>query len=200
MIDKLIQIDVDLFLYLNNLGVESWDPFWLFITSPIASIPVYLFVLILLYKYYGLKQTLLILVGIGIMIGLSDQTSNLFKYGFERLRPCHNPNLEGIMRQVKSSCGGYYSFFSAHASTSMAIALVSALFVRKQAYWTARLLIVWALLVGYSRIYLGVHYPFDVLFGIEVGVVYATIIYNVLMIIIVKSKYFEYKMFNDRDI
>jgi len=188
MLEKLIEKDIELLIYLNNLGSQTWDGFWMFITTTITSIPIYLVALYLVYKYYGLKKMVISLLFIALVIAISDQTSNLFKYGFQRLRPCHNEDVKHLIRLVKSSCGGRYSFFSAHASSSMAVALFFAMLLRKHVKWMAVLLIVWALLVGYSRIYIGVHFPSDVLFGFLFGGTVGWLLYRFLLVFFKRIK------------
>ncbi len=191
MLEKIKNIDIDLLIYLNNLGSETWDLFWLFMTYTVTSIPVYLLILFLVYKHFGLKKMLLSLLFVAIVITISDQTSNLFKYGFERLRPCHNEEVQNLIRLVKPSCGGKYSFFSAHASTSLAVAMFFAMLLRNKVKYVSIFLICWALLVGYSRIYIGVHFPFDVLFGFLFGGLLGYLFYK--LIVIFFDKYFKVK-------
>jgi undecaprenyl-diphosphatase len=182
MLVKIKNIDTELLIYLNNLGSENWDGFWLFMTYTITSIPVYLVILFLVYKYFGIKKLAISLLFIIIVITISDQTSNLFKYGFERLRPCFNEDVKGLIRLVKSNCGGRFSFFSAHASTSLAVAVFFGMLLRKHVKYVSLFIIVWALFVGYSRIYIGVHFPFDVLFGFAFGGTIGYLFYKLLLI------------------
>jgi len=192
MIDSLINNDIEFFLFLNNLGTTQWDGFWLFITNKFSAIPLYIILLFFSYKYYGLKQTLIVLVGVGIVITLSDQTSNLFKYGFKRLRPCHDESILNLVRLVKSSCGGKFSYFSAHASNSMAVAVFFGLLLKKHLKHIFLILVLWALMVGYSRIYIGVHFPLDVLTGIFFGGLYAVVVYNLLKIVAKKLLKYDF--------
>ncbi len=177
MLEKIIDIDIELLIYLNNLGTTQWDSFWLFVTHKFSFIPLYLLLVFFTFKYFGLKRTIVVLILIALLITASDQTSNLFKYGFERLRPCQNDNVMDLIRIVKSSCGGRFSFFSAHASNTMSIAVFFGLLLKNKIKYFSIFLIIWAIIVGYSRIYLGVHFPLDVAFGFLVGVIYGVIFY-----------------------
>jgi undecaprenyl-diphosphatase len=179
MLERIKEIDIELLIYLNNLGSENWDSFWLFMTDAITSIPVYLFVLYLVYRSFGLKKLFFTLLVLILVITISDQLANIFKYGFERLRPCHNENIKNLIRLVKPSCGGRFSFFSAHASTALSLAVFFSLILRKHLKYFSCFLILWAILVGYSRIYIGVHFPADVLFGFMVGIINGTLMYKV---------------------
>jgi undecaprenyl-diphosphatase len=179
MLNELIHKDIELLIYLNNLGTTQWDGFWLFITNKFSAIPLYLLLLYFTYKYFGLKKTLLILVAVALLITITDQTSNLFKYGFKRLRPCHNEDISHLVRLVKSSCGGKFSYFSAHAANSMSVAVFFGMLFKKYSNYWLVFLISWALLVGYSRIYIGVHFPLDVITGIAFGIIYGLLIYAV---------------------
>ena len=120
------------------------------------------------YKNYGFKETLVVLIIGGLMIATTDQLANLFKNGFQRLRPWANQDLEGLMRMIVKK-RGVYSFFSGHAINSMVIAVYLGLILRKKYYYLPFILLLWAFLVGYSRIYVGVHYPSDVLTGFLFG-------------------------------
>ncbi|EAQ49657.1 MULTISPECIES: phosphatase PAP2 family protein [Leeuwenhoekiella] len=174
--NTLKELDHEVFLFLNNLGTETWDPFWLFLTNKWSSIPLYAFLLFLIYKKFGLKGTLYSLVAVALLITATDQLANVFKHGFERLRPCRQ---EGVMEQARFiavRCGSY-GYFSAHAASSMALAVFVGLILKSKYKWIFPVLLVWALLVGYSRIYVGVHYPGDVLTGIIIGALIALLVY-----------------------
>ncbi|MGX1929493.1 phosphatase PAP2 family protein [Flagellimonas sp. 2504JD4-2] len=170
MLEELIQWDQEVFLFLNGLGTETWDGFWMFMTRTRNSAPLYALLLYLTYRSFGLKGTAVVLVSIALLITCTDQLSNFFKYGIGRLRPCHDPEISGVMRLVKSYCGGKFGYFSAHAANSFAPATFFALMFHKRVKYIGLLLVVWALTVAYSRIYIGVHYPLDVLTGMLMGI------------------------------
>jgi len=166
ILNSIIQVDQELFLFLNNLGQPNWDQFWLFVTDKKSWIPFYILLLVyLLAKTKNWKVVLAIGIFIGLLITLVDQSiTSFFKPYFHRYRPCHNEELVDHLRKVKDSCGGYYSFFSSHAANSFALAVF---FIRtvKLATWMKVLFILWAAIVAYSRIYVGVHFPLDIVVG-----------------------------------
>lgn len=134
-----------------------------------ASVPLYVYLLVLSFWKLGVKKTLLAVVCVVLLITVSDQMSNLFKTGFTRLRPCFDPELADVMRLVKSRCGGRYGYFSAHASNSFALAVFFGHVLRPYLKGLLTGLLVWAALVAYSRIYIGVHFPLDILTGALIG-------------------------------
>ncbi len=169
MLSKLLEYDTELFLFLNNLGSETWDGFWMAYTHKFNWIPFYALLLFLLFKHLGKKKTLLLVFIAVAMVAFTDQITNLFKYGFERFRPCHNESIVDAMRIVKEGCGGRFGFFSGHASNSMAVAVFVGLLLINKYKRLIFLLLVWAIAMAYSRIYIGVHYPLDVVCGMAFG-------------------------------
>ncbi|HLT34050.1 MAG TPA: hypothetical protein VKZ98_09695, partial [Aquaticitalea sp.] len=118
MIEQILQFDTELFIYLNSLGTNTWDPFWLAYTSKYNWIPLYALLLYLVYRHIGLKPMLVTVVMATLMILVTDQVTNLFKDGFQRMRPCHLAEIVESMRLVRTGCGGRYGFFSGHASNT----------------------------------------------------------------------------------
>ena len=171
--EEIIQLDKELFLYLNTLGTTTWDSFWIFLSERSFWIPLYILLLYLLYKNFGLKTTILILILTLLMVGFTDQIANVFKRGFERLRPCFTPEFEGIMRKVGCKGRGGFGFFSAHASNHFGLALFLGLILRQKYKWMLSALLIWAGFISYSRIYLGVHFPLDVICGAALGLILA---------------------------
>ena len=138
------------------------------ISRPTTWVPLYvLLVLLLAYKYRNWRLMVWILIGFGIAVGLSDFTaSGILKPLVCRLRPTHDPSIDPI-RLVNGYVGGLYGFCSSHASNSMAIALLfSLLYKNKTATFC---LMTWVAVVCYSRVYLGVHYPSDIMAGLLIG-------------------------------
>ena len=168
MIEELLKYDTELFLFLNNLGNESWDEMWRIITAKWSSIPLYALLLYLVYKKLGLTRTLIVMVSAALLITATDQLANLFKHGVERPRPCQVESLKTSMRFAANYCGSF-GYFSAHAASSMGAAVFIGLLLKPSYKYLPFLLLFWAVILGYSRIYLGVHYPLDVITGMFFG-------------------------------
>lgn len=175
MLESIIQFDIDLFLFLNGFHNSFWDEIMVFVSGKFSWIPLYATVLFFIFKNFKVKKALIWLVSIIIVITLSDQISTRgFKKNFKRLRPCHNTEIQHQVHTVKK-CGGKYGFVSSHASNSFAFAIFTLLMFRKRKY--SIFIIVWAALVSYSRIYLGVHFPADIFFGGLLGILISILIY-----------------------
>ncbi len=176
---RLLEFDKSLFLLINNSGIEALDWFWLFLSNTKMAIPIYLMLIFVLYKKFGLKFTLYALGFVVLLIVCADQLSNFFKYGTQRLRPCHQEELIPQMRLLKSTCGGFYSFFSAHAANNFAVFGFLFLILKSKTKKWIYLLLVWAFLVAFSRIMIGVHFPLDVFVGSLVGIFFAYVFYKI---------------------
>jgi undecaprenyl-diphosphatase len=160
-------LDQQLFLFLNSLNSPFWDKVMFAVSGKVIWAPLYLAILVWIGINYK-KKFWIILLFIALAVALADQVSvQLFKNVFHRLRPCHEPSLEGLVHLVDGKCGGLYGFVSSHASNSFNVALLSLMFIKKK--WYSISIILWASVIGYSRIYLGVHYPGDVICGSLVG-------------------------------
>ncbi|MED5364413.1 MAG: phosphatase PAP2 family protein [Bacteroidota bacterium] len=185
MFDKLKSLDTDLMIFLNNLGSEKFDFLWLAITNKYTWIPFYFYLIYLYFNSVKLKpkSIFLFFVVIGLMILFTDQSSNLSKQYFQILRPCHNEEIYGLIRVVKEGCGGLYGFFSAHSSNSFAIAGFFYFSLSNYSKWR-KFLFLWAAIIAFSRVYIGVHFPSDVVIGGIYGLVsgyLAFIFYNYLL-------------------
>jgi undecaprenyl-diphosphatase len=184
MIETINYWDEKAFLWLNSFHLEVLDPIVLQLTQTITWIPLYVLLLYLIYRIDP-KNTLWILGGVMLTILLADQVSSgLMKPYFERLRPCHDSRWEGMMH-VYGRCGGLYGFVSSHAANTFGLATFLTLKLGKKQKAIAWLFL-YALLVSYTRIYLGVHYPLAVCFGALVGVLAA--IFSWLCVVVVRRK------------
>ncbi len=172
MIESLQQLDVSLLLAVNEWqGHEGLDAFFLGITNKYTWIPLYLF-LLLYYAWQRGWKNALIFMGLSIVIvALCDLISvHLFKNVFERLRPCHNPELQGMVKIIDNRCGGSYGFVSSHAANHFGLAIWFVRVYFKDFNWYRLPFWIWAALICLSRVYLGVHYPGDVLVGALLGI------------------------------
>ncbi|TSA24996.1 MAG: phosphatase PAP2 family protein [Bacteroidetes bacterium] len=169
MLESLNHIDQSIFLTLNGLHSPFFDQFFWYATKPIVWLPLYVWMVILLIREFKWK-TITILIAVALMIAASDQLANGSKYEVKRLRPTHVPEIELVVHTVNGYRGGEYGFYSAHASTNVAIAVFLLLFLRRRHRWLLPVLLTWAFIMAYSRIYLGVHYPGDILAGAVVGI------------------------------
>lgn len=175
MFNQIVSFDTELLVFLNNLGSEKYDGLWLMITKQANWLPLFILLLYVIFKKLGTKQTLYLLLFVAILLLFTDQICNLFKNGFQRLRPCNNPEINTKIRVVKLS--NSYSFFSGHAANSMAVATFLYLKFKKE-YKHLWLLFLWPLVFAYSRIYLGLHFPGDIIAGYFFGSLFGFIIFK----------------------
>ena len=181
MLDKLIQFDTNLFLFLNGIHSETWDKIMWFVSGKLSWAPMYAVIIFFIIKNYKWQSVTLILL-IVVSITLADQISvKAFKFVFERLRPCHNPNISHLVHIVNNKCGGQFGFVSSHASNSFVVAMFLHLLFKKK--WFSWFIFVWAALVSYSRVYLGVHFPADITGGAILGMVIGYGVYQLFPII-----------------
>jgi undecaprenyl-diphosphatase len=176
MFDTLEQLDQQLFLWLNQWHSPFFDELMRWVTYRFTWIPFYLFLAIYAALKLGWKKLLLILPLAFILIALSDQLSvHLFKNYFLRYRPCHNLEIKDSIHLI-DGCGGIYGFVSSHAANTFALAVFMGNVFRPLSNKALPLLLLWATLVSYSRIYAGVHYPADIVVGASLGILMALLI------------------------
>ena len=182
MIEEILKLDSKLFLYLNNLGTSKFDIFWISLSKIEANILMYLFLILLFFYIQKIRPKLIyifyFIFVIALMITITDQGANIFKDSFKRLRPCYNESIIDSLRLVKENCGGKYGFFSAHASNSFSLAIFFGLLFINKIRYIIMITIVYASLISYSRIYLGVHYPIDIIFGSFFGIFVGFVMYS----------------------
>ncbi len=169
MLDQLLELDTELFVYLNSLGSTTWDWLWLLITNKLTFVPLYAILLFLIYRAYGLKSLLIMVLVIAAMITFTDQMTNVVKRSVSRYRPCACEEIMDYIRFIAERCKATRSFFSGHAANSMAAAVFGGLVLRPYFKNLIFILLFWAFLVAYSRIYVGVHFPVDILCGMTFG-------------------------------
>ena len=168
MIEYLNRLDTDLFLFLNGFHSPFWDRVMWFVSGKLEWLPLYIILAgWLIYKFRW--KAVLVFIFTALLITASDQLSvKMFKEVFQRLRPCRNEEIIDLVYIVNGYCAGKYSFVSSHAANSFALAAFTSLILKNRAYsW---FIYSWAAVVSYSRIYLGVHYPGDVLGGAVLGI------------------------------
>lgn len=170
MLERLKALDTSFFLYLNGKHNAFFDPIMYWASDKFFWIPFYLIIAILIIRIYR-KRSILIFVGIAILITISDQlASGLIKPWAERLRPSHNPAIENLVHLSRAGAGGLYGFVSSHAANSFALFAFLSIVLCSKFKWLKYVLFLWAILTSYSRIYVGVHYPGDVLCGAALGI------------------------------
>ncbi len=179
MLDKIQTLDTKLFIYLNGLGSENFDGLWLIITKQIYWTPLFLLLFYIIFKELGTKQSLYLLLFVAVLLVFTDQITNLFKNGFQRLRPCNNPEINTTIRIVQSRKS--FSFFSGHAANTMAVATFLYLIFKKDFKYFG-LLFLWPLIFAYSRIYLGLHYPIDIISGYFCGAILGYLMFKLYRI------------------
>ena len=163
--------DHQLFLFLNGLHVGWLDPVMTFISSEMGWIPFYAVLLFLVFYKYRWKG-FWVLLGVIVVITLSDQISaSVFKPIFHRLRPCYDPLIEDLVYTPKGKPGGHYGFISSHAANTFALASFIYMTMKNHYSKIGWIMFPWAILVSYSRIYMGVHFPGDIICGAAVGMI-----------------------------
>ena len=180
------QLDQSLFLFLNDQHGLFWDKAMFLFSSREIWIPFYLLIVYLIIKTYR-KNAIYILLLIGLSIAVSDQFSVLIKNLVERPRPSNDPLIKDIVHLVAGYRGGAFGFFSSHASNTFTIAATASMLFKNRSFSVT--IFAWAILVSYTRIYLGLHYPGDILTGWSWGALFGFGFYKLM--ILVQEKYFK---------
>jgi undecaprenyl-diphosphatase len=178
-LQNILDFDKELFLYLNSFHNNFWDTIMLMVTRKETWIPFYLIIVFFFIKNYKSKAVLVLLF-LALTITASDQISVLIKETVQRFRPVHEPAIEHLVHNVLRK-GGLYGFLSSHATNSFAIFVFASRVFKNKAFYI--LMFFWAILVSYSRIYSGVHYPLDIFCGAVLGWLLGVISYKLMMFV-----------------
>lgn len=177
MFEKILRWDREAFVYLNSQGIDTFDTFWVVTTHTLSWIPLFVLIIYLIIKNYGKQKskTVIRYFLVALFIGLALMLTT--KYAIGRLRPSKIPEFEGLIRVLYNSQG--FSFYSGHASASFLIATFAVLVLKKFYKWVF-LFFLFPLLFSWSRIYVGVHYPSDLIVGAIIGMLIAYFFYRKL--------------------
>ncbi len=177
--NNLIKIDEAWLLALNGLGSDFFDPFFIAISEVAIWFPLYAFLIFLIFRKFKTGDAIVFLALVILGVVLTDQISvHLFKEVFQRPRPCHQDHLANALRVV-DGCGGAYGFVSSHAANTFGLATFVGKLLNKKIKYIFPALLIWATIVSYSRIYLGVHFPGDILGGAILGMIIGNILFTV---------------------
>ncbi len=174
MLEKLLEWDRSTFIYLNGLGVETYDTFWTTVTEISSWIPLFLLFGYLLYSTFSVREATTRLITVLLLAVFIIFLTHWVKLGVSRLRPNNDTTVNTVIRILKSPTD--FSFFSGHASSSFAITLLMYLFLREHRKWVG-LFFIWPVIFSISRIFVGVHYPMDIIMGALVGILSGFLFY-----------------------
>ena len=181
-----MNIDADILLWINGHYTEWLDTLMWYISLPRTWLPVYVLLTgLVIWRYRSWKAALFIFLGFALAIGLSDFTcSGILKPLVCRLRPTHEPSIDPV-HLVRGYTGGLYGFCSSHAANTMACALLFSLIWRNKIATSC--LMTWVALNCYSRMYVGAHYPTDILCGLLIGALWAGLVFVLLRRLVLTS-------------
>lgn len=177
MIDSLIELDKAIFLVFNSHHTLYFDQVMWVITGKMIWIPLILSFIYVFFKQ-GWKEAILAVLMVALTVLLCDQiSSGICKPLFERFRPTHDPEFSQYVTTVNGYLGGMYGFISSHAANAFGVAVFTSLLFRKKLFTVS--VLIWAMLSCYSRLYLGVHYPGDIMFGVLAGAFSGYVCYKI---------------------
>jgi len=175
MFKRLLEWDKDTFIYLNGLGIETYDVFWSTVTNISTWIPLFVLFFILIILKYPKREALYMSLTVILLTVFILFATEITKEYVARLRPNNDANINSFIRILKNPTN--YSFFSGHAATSFSITTLLVLFLKKRMRWVW-VFYIWPFVFTFSRIYVGVHYPVDIIVGALVGIIFAFLFYN----------------------
>ncbi len=175
MLEKLLEWDRATFIYLNNLGIEDYDLFWTTVTNFPTWIPLFILFIILIFVKYPKREAIFVLLTITLLTVFISFATDVTKNYFVRLRPNNDSEVNTLIRILKNP--GTYSFFSGHTASSFSITTAIVLFLKGRFKW-AWVFYLWPLVFASSRIFVGVHYPVDIIVGALVGILAAVGFYK----------------------
>ena len=185
--ETLSRYDSDLFLYLNGLHVDWMDKVMVLITNMWVWFPLYLLLIYWTVKQYGRRCWWVFFV-VGLVVLCTDQlASHVCKPLFQRLRPCYNTDFQYLIYLPKGLAGGRYGFVSSHAANTFGVATFLTPVLKKYRPWMAIVLFLWAFISSYSRIYIGFHYPGDILCGALLGTLIGLVFWKLFHLVVVRK-------------
>lgn len=176
MIDSILAADQKLFLALNGDGGPVMDAVMWAFSSKFVWIPLYITVFYFVWRRVGWRRFVIFVVAAALFVLCADQFCNFFKLYMPKLRPTHNEAIAAMVHTVNGYRGGLYGTVSSHAALSFGFAMMTSLVLRRR--WYSWAIFGWAAVVAYSRIYLGVHYPLDLIFGTMAGLAFGWLFYR----------------------
>ena len=185
--NTLAETDSQLFLFLNGLHADWMDKVMVLLTDMWAWFPLYLLLIYWAIRQYGKRCWWIILAVVLVVLCTDQLASHVCKPVFQRLRPCYNADFQDLIHLPKGMAGGKYGFVSSHAANTFGIAAFLTPALRKYRPWTAIVLYLWAFISSYSRIYIGYHYPGDILCGAILGILIGLILWKVFQLIVVRK-------------